>query len=60
VRRWKIEEERVAIVKARVNKSCSNNFGSMEIKCIADATEITNVKKTGFRDSRDVVRHGQI
>ena len=42
-----------------MNKSCSNDFGSMEIKCIADVTEITNVEKTGFRDSRDVVRHGK-
>ena len=35
MRRWKIEEERVVIIKARMNKSCSNKFGSKEIKCIA-------------------------
>ena len=54
--RRKIEEERVVIVKAIRNKSCSSDFGSSEIKGrpIADVTEITNVKKTGFRDSRDV------
>ena len=38
-----------------MNKSCSNDFGNIEIKCIANATKITNVKETGFRDGRDVV-----
>jgi hypothetical protein len=49
--RRKIEEERVAVIKARMNEaieSCSNDFGSLEIKCIADANEITNEKKTAF------------
>ena len=44
-----------------MNKSFSNDFSSLEIQYFADVTEITNLKKTGhgFRDSRDVVRHGK-
>ena len=44
----KIEKERVAVVKVRMNKSCSDDFGSLDIKCIADATKITYLKKTGI------------
>ena len=39
-----------------MTKSYSNEIDSLKIKCIADATEITNVNKTGFSDRRDVVR----
>ena len=48
-------EERDAI--ERIRPVVSVDFSSLEIKGIVDATQITNVKKTGFRDSRDVVRH---
>ena len=57
--RWKIEEELVAEDKAKMNKSCRNDFSSLQIKCITDVTEITNAKKTRFTDTRDVVRHGK-
>ena len=54
--RWKIEEERVTVIKARMNKNCSDDSGSIEMKCIADATKITNMKESGCGDCRDVVR----
>lgn len=38
-----IKEERVAIVKTRMNKRCGNSFGCLNIECIAYAT--TNVKE---------------
>ena len=38
-----------------MTKSCSNDFGSLEIKCIADVTVITNMKRQDL-ETRDVVR----
>jgi hypothetical protein len=51
--------KRIAVIKVRMNKRCSNDFGNMEIKFIVVATKIINVKETGFRDRRDVIRHGK-
>jgi hypothetical protein len=48
---WKIEEERVTVIKARMNKRCDNYYGSvsMEIKVCADATEFSNVNKEDLK-----------
>src|SRR5258706_10094038 len=45
----KVEKERVAIVKTRMNKRCSNSFSSVEIKSIANTSKITNKRETRFR-----------
>ena len=41
-----------------MSKSCSNVLAVLEIQCIADATEITNVEKTVFVDGREM-SHGK-
>jgi len=45
----KIEEERVAIVKTRVDERCSNSLSSVKNKCIAYTPEITNMREASLR-----------
>ena len=40
-----IEKERVATVKRRMNKRCSNKFSSVVVKSEANTSKITNKRK---------------
>ncbi len=53
----KIEKERVAIVKTRMNKRCSNKFSSVKIKSVANTSKIANKRETRFRYVRYMIRH---
>jgi len=42
LRFWKVEVQRVAIIKFRVNNRCDNGTVSFEVKIVADTAEFTN------------------
>ena len=50
LRFWKVEIQRVAVIKLRVNNRCGNGTGSFEVKIRADRTKFTNGIITIFRE----------
>src|SRR5258706_15317381 len=46
----KIEKERVAIVKTRMNKRCSNKFSSVKIKSVANTSKGSMIHIHNFRN----------
>jgi len=56
----KIEVDRVAVIKFRVNSGGGNGSSCFEIKIRTNTTKLTNVRITKFRQCRDLVRESEM
>ena len=55
-----IEVEGVAVIKCRVNNGGGDGTSCFRIKIRTDATKLTHVRITRFRQCRDLVRESEI
>ena len=60
LRRREIEVEGVAVIKLRVNSGGGNGTSCFKNKITTDATKLTNVRITRFRQCRDLVRESEM
>jgi len=56
----KIEVERVAVIKYRVNSGGGDGTSCLEIKIRTNTTKLTNVRITRFGQCRDLVRKSEM
>ena len=57
---WKVEIERVTVIKFRMDNGGDNDAGCFEVEIRADMTKFTNVIVAGFRKCRDLAREGKV
>ena len=60
LRLGEIEVEVVAVTKLRVNNGGGDGTSCFKIKIRTDATKLTNVRITRFRQCRDLVRESEM
>lgn len=56
----KIKKKRVAVVYFGMNERSGDSAGSRMINCITDTSQITDIKKTRFRNQGDVLSKSEI